>query len=339
MPAAGGNSSLKVFHFVRRSGQEFNGKSIAFHLRTAAQHAAGCTAVPMNFLFGDRRRSSFGILMYHRITPNIPGIPVPTWNVTPERFRDQMRGLLARGYNPWPLRKAVEYHRKGLQIPPNTFVLTFDDGYECVYTNAWPVLKELQIPATVFIVSGLVDTDGPMPCEDWPVAGSNLVPVSAWRPLSKDQCREISADGLVDLGTHTHWHEDYRGRPEAFHHDLTLSLQTMRKLFGNKEIAFAFPYGYAEPELTMLVKNSGVICALTAKTELIGPLIDPFDWGRLNVEQCDSGATLAAKLSGWYGAIYGFFSALKHLHRNSSIPAAVKSGRSNKPVRRTTIQQ
>ncbi len=213
---AGGDSSSKVFHFVKRSNEDFNGKIITSRMRTVAQRTAACAAVPMKYLIGDRRRNSFGILMYHRIAPHIPGIPVPTWNVTPERFRDQMRGLLARGYHPWPLRKAVEYHRKGLQIPPNTFVVTFDDGYECIYTNARPILKELRIPATMFVVTGLMDTDGPMPCEDWSAAGSHLVPASAWRCMSIDQCREILADGLIDLGAHTHWHEDYRGRPHAF---------------------------------------------------------------------------------------------------------------------------
>ena len=70
----------------------------------------------------------------------------------------------------------MEYHHKGQPIPRNAFVLTFDDGYECVYTNAWPILKELQIPATIFVITGLLDTNAPMPCEDWPAAGSHLVP-------------------------------------------------------------------------------------------------------------------------------------------------------------------
>ena len=41
--------------------------------------------------------NSFGILMYHRVTPPVEGVPPPTWNVTPERFRRQLGGLLARG--------------------------------------------------------------------------------------------------------------------------------------------------------------------------------------------------------------------------------------------------
>jgi glycosyltransferase involved in cell wall biosynthesis/peptidoglycan/xylan/chitin deacetylase (PgdA/CDA1 family) len=336
---APGDSFGEFFYSARRSSEKSSDKLITTRLRSAAQHAAGCAAVPMNFLFGDRHRNSFGILTYHRIAPFTPGVPAPTWNVTPDRFRSQMCGLLAKGFRPWPLRKAVDYHHKGLHIPSNVFVVTFDDGYECVYGNAWPILKELRIPATMFIVTGWLDSNTPMPCEDWPAAGSHLVPASAWRSISIKQCREILADGLIDLGVHTHWHEDYRGRPIAFHHDVNLSMQTMHRLFGDREIAFAFPYGYTDSELTAIAQSTGVICALTANKEVIDPLTDPFDWGRLNVEQYDSGTTLAAKLSGWYGAIYGCFRALKRSRQKTSASKAVYGRHPNAHVRRSAIQQ
>ena len=215
-------------------GKGSNGFSSSFWLRAIPRRFADRAAVPMHFIFGNRYRNSFGILMYHRIAPLTPGVPAPTWNVTPDRFRIQMQGLLAKGFKPWPLRKAIDYHNKGLPIPRNAFVVTFDDGYECVYGNAWPILKELRIPATVFVVTGLLDSNAPMPFEDWQAAGSNLVPASAWRSISIRHCREILADGLIDLGSHTHWHEDYRNRPEAFRSDITTSIQAMQNWFGQE---------------------------------------------------------------------------------------------------------
>ncbi len=176
-----------------------NGIIKPFWLRAASQRLAETAAVPLHLLFDNRYPGAFGILMYHHIAPHTPGFPPPTWNVTPERFHDQMSGLLAKGFTPWPLRKAIEYHHQGLPIPRNTFVLTFDDGYECFYSNAWPILKELQIPATVFVITGLLDADTPMPSGDWPAAGSRCVPASSWRPLTKKQCQELLSDGLVDL--------------------------------------------------------------------------------------------------------------------------------------------
>lgn len=76
---------------------------------------------------------------------------------------------------------------------------------------------------------------------------------------------------------------------------------------------------------------------LTTQRKLIEPLTDPFDWGRLNVEQYDSGATLAAKLSGWYGAIYDFLHSLAHFHQKKSIYTALTNARSNEPARQKTI--
>src|SRR5579862_1440786 len=49
-------------------------------------------------------RDAVGILMYHRTTPVPAGLPRPTFNVTPDRLRLQLAGLLDRGYRPWPLR-------------------------------------------------------------------------------------------------------------------------------------------------------------------------------------------------------------------------------------------
>jgi peptidoglycan/xylan/chitin deacetylase (PgdA/CDA1 family) len=317
----------------------FGGLSSSFRPRTISQRLVERAAVPMYYLFGNRCRNSFGILMYHRISPHTPGVPAPTWNVTPERFRDQMRGLLAKGFIPWPLRKAIDYHRKGLPIPRNTFVVTFDDGYESVYTNAWPILKELRIPATIFLVTGLLDSDAPLPFEDWPAAGSHLVPTSSWRPISIEQCREISAGGLIDLGTHTHRHEDFRDRPEAFRRDIAMSIKAMQQWFGITEATFAYPYGYADPELAAVAKTAGLICALTAKKELVKPAMDQFAWGRLTAEHYDTAATLAAKMSGWYGTIYDFFHSLRRFNQDTSACSAVNSCRLKNPVRSVTIQQ
>ena len=38
-------------------------------------------------------------------------------------------------------------------IPKNTIVVTFDDGYNDVYKNAFPTLKNYSIPATIFLAT------------------------------------------------------------------------------------------------------------------------------------------------------------------------------------------
>ncbi|HUG89368.1 MAG TPA: polysaccharide deacetylase family protein, partial [Planctomycetaceae bacterium] len=182
---------------------------------------------PLQAGFGPRLREAFGILMYHRIAPVTPGVTAPTWNVAPERFGSQLAGLLSRGYRAWPLRKVLDLHRRRRPIPRNVFVVTFDDGYENVFHHAWPVLRELRVPATVFLATAYLDSGAPFPCDDWSAAGSGGVPASSWRPLTTDQCRAMSADGLVELGTHTHTHADFHGRPRELSGDLRTSLDVL----------------------------------------------------------------------------------------------------------------
>lgn len=58
------------------------------------------------------------------------------------------------------LKECLKYLREG-DRPANCLVLTFDDGYKCVYKKAFPILKKYKIPATVFITTGPI-SDGSM---------------------------------------------------------------------------------------------------------------------------------------------------------------------------------
>lgn len=257
---------------------------------------------------GLRLERAFGILMYHRVAEPTPGVPEPTWNVTPARFEAQLAGLLQRGFEAWPLRRALEHHRAGRPIPRRAFVVTFDDGYENNFLHAFPILKRLHVPATIFLATAYLDSAGPFPSDDWHAAGSDKVPAYDWRPLQTSQCRQMQQSGLIELAAHTHTHDDFRGRGDAFRADLATCQAELRERFGLTDATFAFPYGnkstgFSGGELTETVRESGLLCALTTERELVLPTSDPFDWGRFTAENCDNAATLAGKLSGWYGLL------------------------------------
>ena len=115
----------------------------------------------------------------------------------------------------------------------------------------------------------------------------------------------MEASGVVEIGAHTHTHCDMSGDPVRFENDLRECMQSLEAGMGSPRRLFAFPFGdpalgYVNNGLMKAARNAGARCALTTETQLIQPGDSPFGWGRLEVVEQDTGATLAAKLGGWY---------------------------------------
>jgi peptidoglycan/xylan/chitin deacetylase (PgdA/CDA1 family) len=309
------------------SGQVTGGTPRLWRRRCKARLLSAASSVA-SALFGPLEDHAFGILMYHRIVEPPPGFARPKYNVPPSRFEAQLRGLLARGFEAWPLRKILEHHRAGQAIPRQAFVVTFDDGFDNVYRFAWPILERLRVPATIFLATAYLDSPDAFPMDDWELAGSNRVPAVCWRPLTTRHCREMQASGLVELGAHTHTHQDFRERPGAFDEDLRRCMAELRGRFGVQTATFAFPFGekelgFANAELTAVARNLGVLCALTTESKLVRPGADCFDLGRLMPEDFDSDASLAAKLSGWHDRLRGLG---RHVLRRERARLALRAG-------------
>ena len=269
------------------------------------KQAAGITSMLAERLFGARAGGSLGILVYHRVTPPVSALPVSSLNVTPERFRQQIAGLMDRGYVIRPLREVLRNRALGRPPSPRTVVVTFDDGFASVYAYAWPVLRELKAAATIFLTTAYLDSEKPFPFDSWGNTYRSRLPTEVYRPLSSAECREMSADGLVELGSHTHTHRDFSGRPAELGQDTQTSVELLQKHFALKEVGFAFPggrryLGQWEENLLAAVKQVPVTCALTTECRPVDWRSDPFGWGRCNVYQWDRVGTITAKLNGFY---------------------------------------
>jgi peptidoglycan/xylan/chitin deacetylase (PgdA/CDA1 family) len=243
-----------------------------------------------------------GILMYHRVAQQLCGISLPTWNVTPNKFEEQLSGLVASGFRAMALRDLLETVRLGQSIPHRTFAVTFDDGYENTYLEAWPILKSLQIPATIFLATSYLDSDAPFPFDDWQEAGALHVPKAAWRPLTTAQCLEMTESGLIELGAHTHTHADFYDDPVAFEDDMRECMAVLKDRFGVAEATFAFPFGRSQlgSEFIDAARRLGILCALTTDPQLVRSDTDRHSWGRFEATQADTAITLAACLDGRY---------------------------------------
>lgn len=269
-----------------------------FHLRSTM---ASYLAWPFGAVLGPLGNSGFGVITYHRVCDSPAGYPPPTCSVRPATFHRQLAGLLRRGYEAWPLSRCVEAHRRRQPIPRRVFTVVFDDGYENIYTQAWPILRELQIPATVFAATAYLNSPEPMPFDDWPGAGA-VDAADTWRHLSLAQCREMQHDGLIEFGSHTHTHQDFRGREHEFRADMLASLSTLRDELGVEGPPLALPYGFLCPGMMDVIRELPLACCVTCEGRLIRPEDEPFFWGRFGADRYDTPGTLAAKLNGWYSA-------------------------------------
>jgi peptidoglycan/xylan/chitin deacetylase (PgdA/CDA1 family) len=126
-------------------------------MKVAAKWVAGLASraplVP-DALLAMTRPGRYLILTYHRVNddghPFFEGTP-------PALFRAQLESL-RRHFAVLPLAELASRARSG-PIPKNAIALTFDDGYRDNYTHAFPVLRELGLPATLFLTTDAVDHD------------------------------------------------------------------------------------------------------------------------------------------------------------------------------------
>lgn len=72
---------------------------------------------------------------------------------TIEKFTKDMRQLLDEGFVSVSLYDAYLYSRGEIQLPDKTFCLIFKGGYENNYTQAFAVLKQLSIKASIFVAT------------------------------------------------------------------------------------------------------------------------------------------------------------------------------------------
>ena len=100
-------------------------------------------------------RESCLILIYHRVHREARPFSIET--TSPEAFRGQMEHV-ARNFHVLPLGEMVRRLGSGEPIPRRSIAITFDDGYEDNYTEAYPILRELGLPATIFLTTGCIGT-------------------------------------------------------------------------------------------------------------------------------------------------------------------------------------
>ncbi len=184
------------------------------------------------------------ILMYHHIQ-EVPKNASKEWmdlNVESDVFREQMSYLYNNGYNPITFENLLSFIEEGRSIPEKSLIITFDDGWRNQYSNAFPVLKEYNFPATFFIV--IEQT------------GGNLF-------VSWSEIIEMVNSGM-EIGSHTLTHPNLTTISGArLQRELEESKLILESKLGKDILSFSYPYGAFDARVLLATKNAGYDVART----------------------------------------------------------------------------
>lgn len=208
------------------------------------------------------------ILIYHQVGAGLGR----EMEVTVEVFRRQLGWLESRG-RIVSLEEAVAARAE--PEASRLFVLTFDDGYEDLYTRAFPLLRERGLPFALYLTTEPVETGVP------------LTPGGRADPLRWVQVDEMLESGLLTLGVHTHRHRDLRGlSPHHIEEELDTSDRLVESRTGTRPRHFAYPKGHWDPVAEDLLRERYATAALGAGPP-ITPSTDPLRLHRLPIQRSD----------------------------------------------------
>jgi peptidoglycan/xylan/chitin deacetylase (PgdA/CDA1 family) len=196
------------------------------------------------------RKKWFTCILYHQIEPS--------------SFEKHIQ-YYSKHYNLCSLNELRNHYENDDQLPRNPLFITFDDGWRSNY-ELLPIIKEKEIPVTIFLTTGLI--------------GSNMIPppITVYHEssieeiekaftvkpvrtmLTVEEIRKMSK--MVDFQAHgVHHHLSTILSPEKLREELLESKQLIEDITGNPVFAFAYPYNRAGMREAEIVESCGFTLA------------------------------------------------------------------------------
>lgn len=106
------------------------------------------------------RKKHLSVLAYHRVLDFDDSFPfdIELISASCSQFEEQI-SYLSKYYNVITLEYLVDCIYADSKLPENAVLITFDDGFEDNYRNAFPILKKYGVPATIFISTDFISSD------------------------------------------------------------------------------------------------------------------------------------------------------------------------------------
>ena len=186
------------------------------------------------------------VLCYHRF-----GVGSSKLTVAPAAFEAQMEYLARNGYTVIPLQRLARFLQGKEPLPAKSVALTIDDGYRSTYEVAFPILRKLGFPATVFVYTDFV---------------------GAPNAITWAQAKEMMASGLIDIQPHSKSHvnltlwlpgETVAKYKERIKREVDAPLATLRNRLNQDSFAYAYPYGDVNEWVVDLLARKNVSHGIT----------------------------------------------------------------------------
>lgn len=168
-------------------------------------------------------------------------------SISPQVFEEQIKQLLENKYTSITMDDLYMALVKKNKLPEKPVILTFDDGYQDFYENAYPILKKYNIKAIVYVIVGKIgDKDQ--------------------RYLTWNQVIELDRNGLVTIGSHSMSHANLEAsNNQKLYREIYLSKKELEKILGHSVDHFCYPSGKYNQSTINLTKASKYKTAVTTE--------------------------------------------------------------------------
>lgn len=246
----------------------------------------------------DEYTTQLPILMYHNLDKKVKN----EMTVTPARFREHMQALCDAGYQTVTLEQVIDYIEKGIELPENPILVTFDDGYTSNYEYAYPILEELDMHGVIFAVGSTYGSD------TYKDTGRAIYP-----HFGKKERAEMERSGVIEVQSHTYdMHQEAALEENDVVYDTVLpdesesesdyiermraDLAAWEKTVGKKPCALSYPNGITCETAQVLLNEYGIkltFCSEPRRNTLVKGLSQSgYSLGRFNITESLSGEQL-----------------------------------------------
>ena len=215
---------------------------------------------------GQPRTVRVPVLMYHYLSspPADANAYRIDLSVSPDLFARHLDRIQAEGYTTISLYDLLAYLWEGAPLPEKPVVLTFDDGYRDNYTNAFPLLRQRGMIATIFVLTDFMDEERP----DY---------------LTWEMAREMLAAG-ISIESHGRNHISLRNKNRDYLVWQALgSLETIEFELGVRPRFVSYPAGEFDAETIDVFQSANYWAGFTTVQGATHSSDDPFRLHRVRV--------------------------------------------------------